>query len=222
MLAAPQIDRRAARAFNGEQPTRTVTATTACTFLTDPPHWIAAGHLTSYKPNLHIPALAAHLIASGFSASLAAKQFAICVGSAYEDFFPVLNCAEVMRVIALQHSFLKQAPESVSTSEAPAVDGLADVVKLDKSGAKRKAARYLINVVEGAFARRDLSTVNAWLLSLDPNSVSEWPSVGLIRSTARARRQLPAWGQALNRTREVLDGRGLPTRELLVGLLNLT
>lgn len=136
--------------------------------------------------------------------------------------FPVSEGTTVQLKVPEVHTLRdEEAEDDAVTSETgdASSDQVYESVKvLDRSGEGRNAARVLLHHIERSFADRNFEAINCLLREFNPKDVSEWPAVALLRSTCRASKMLPAWGDALVAARREFDERRLNSKQLLVGL----
>jgi hypothetical protein len=92
---------------------------------------------------------------------------------------------------------------------------------LCRSGEISGAVDRCFEVIEIAFARRDLPLVNELLDGADPAVLDSRVTVGMLRATSRAKDRLPAWPSLLLRERRRLKCIGRDEKRMLRGLLSL-
>jgi hypothetical protein len=95
---------------------------------------------------------------------------------------------------------------------------LGKIYSLEQGGQHRSASKLVFLYVERKFAVADMAAVNKFLATVDMSRLSAWSISGLVRSTARARRHLPAWPHCLVIGRRLLDGKVNSVDALFAGL----
>ena len=80
---------------------------------------------------------------------------------------------------------------------------------------------FVFDRVEGAFAERDLKTVDDILYLYEPSQSIDIVSVGLLRATFRANKRLKSWDACLARVVKHLNDSGKDWRRQLRGLLGV-
>lgn len=98
---------------------------------------------------------------------------------------------------------------------------LVSVYKLDQNGFGRLAAQEVMLFVEKNLRRNGMTEANRLLESADTSRLSSRSLIGLIRSTARLKDQLPAWRIAYLNSREQVAKQGKNPDALFVGLPKL-
>ena len=119
------------------------------------------------------------------------------------DIFPAL--VETMQcVISTQPCMLitetifRAARSEISDQAAVDVARWLDVTySLDHQGMHRAAARAIMQFVEGSLHINELTLCNRLLMVVDIEKLSSRSLLGLIRSTARVRKNLPAWSELI-------------------------
>lgn len=113
------------------------------------------------------------------------------------------------------HTSLEKTVAAVSAT-------LAGVYDLDAQGQSRLAAREIMAFVEGRLRKNALSDTNQLLAEADPSSLSSRSMIGLIRSTYRLKKELPAWRKAYRDSWEQVRKLGKNPEALFVGLPSAT
>lgn len=96
---------------------------------------------------------------------------------------------------------------------------LTSVSLLEGQGCARMASRLSMRFIEQSFKNHDLEKVNRLLRIIEPQKYQEQVIVGVLRSTFRARKLLPAWSSLLSKSKQSLEQRGADVGGLLIGLL---
>ena len=107
---------------------------------------------------------------------------------------------------------------SLAQAEAAVKSVLNGVYELDKGGYGRFAAQEVMLFVERNLKRNNLAEANRLLEMADASRLSSRSLIGLIRSTARLREQLPAWGKAYVSSRKRVSNLGKNPDSLFIGL----
>jgi|MedtruStandDraft_1076414.scaffolds.fasta_scaffold05428_6 hypothetical protein len=89
--------------------------------------------------------------------------------------------------------------------------------KWEREKKGRLASAYAVYFVESNFSKRNLSAVNALLLSASVERLTEWSMVAILRSSYSSRSVLPAWSIFLDAVKHRLKDNERAER-LLMGL----
>jgi len=95
---------------------------------------------------------------------------------------------------------------------------LEKIYNLEAGRQHRAASKLVFLYVERKFAAGDMLAVNRFMAIVEMSRLSAWSISGLLRSTARARRHLPAWPHCLAIGRRVLTGKVNSVDALFAGL----
>ena len=98
---------------------------------------------------------------------------------------------------------------------------LISVYELDRKDFGRLAAQEVMLFVEKNLKRNSMMETNKLLKLADASRLSNRSLIGLIRSTARLKDQLPAWNDAYLKSREQVAKQGKNPDALFVGLPKL-
>lgn len=101
-------------------------------------------------------------------------------------------------------------------------DGVKKTTELiyawERQGDGKLASFYTVYFIEQSFRLRDLGQINRLLSEVEPEFLTEWSMVALLRSSFPARSALPAWTRLLSTVRHTLQTRGQNAEKLLRGL----
>lgn len=89
-----------------------------------------------------------------------------------------------------------------------------------QSAIDAKILSDLFGQIENAFSEQNLNYVDSILSEFDPSRVKRIVSIGLLRSTFRAREKLPSWRSCLVKVYEMLNNQQQDTKKILRGLIN--
>ena len=95
---------------------------------------------------------------------------------------------------------------------------LAGIYELDASGQNRSAAREIMIFVEARLQKNALSDANQLLAKIDVSHLSSRSMIGLIRSTYRVKKNLPAWRKLYRESWDQVSKLGKNPKALFVGL----
>jgi hypothetical protein len=110
---------------------------------------------------------------------------------------------------------------SRETADSAVQSVLVSVYELDQNGFGRLAAQEVMLFVEKNLRRNGMTEANKLLELADVSRLSSRSLIGLIRSTARLKDQLPAWKIAYLNSREQMAKQGKNPDALFVGLPKL-
>jgi len=114
------------------------------------------------------------------------------------------------------------AAQTRSTSEAATAQlvniSLNKVYALDRAGKNREAAQELLIFVDARLRELSLPACNQLLLQADFKSMSSRSVIGLLRSTLKASKSLPAWRSVYKKSRAALVEMGKDPDLLFVGM----
>ena len=116
---------------------------------------------------------------------------------------------------ALSIAISSSSKENSESSIRTALNGIYD---LDAQGQNRTAARELLVFIEEKLQKRNLSVANNLLAKVDVNHLSSRSMIGLIRSTYRVRKDLPAWNVTFEKSWHQVEKLGKSPKSLFIGL----
>lgn len=119
------------------------------------------------------------------------------------------------RLQALNELKSSSAVDSNWSAVAATLDG---VYALDAQGENRSAARGLLVFLEERLQRKNLAEANHLLAKVDVSHLSSRSMIGLVRSTYRAKRYLPAWEKAYEQSWHQVEKLGKSPESLFIGL----
>lgn len=124
-----------------------------------------------------------------------------------------------------QHQFIASAESasesSVEFSVRMAEQTLENIYGLDESGYGRSAAQEVMVFINKNLKKNCLVEANTLLERANVARMSSRSLIGLIRSTYRARDQLPAWRMAYKKSKAHLALVGRDPDALFIGLVDL-
>ncbi len=124
--------------------------------------------------------------------------------------------ADMMKVLlAVSNAAIETSRE---TADSAVQSVLVSVYELDQNGFGRLAAQEVMLFVEKNLRRNGMTEANRLLELADASRLSSRSLIGLIRSTARLKDQLPAWRIAYLNSREQVAKQGKNPDALFVGL----
>lgn len=130
--------------------------------------------------------------------------------------FSDASCCGSLDVSVLNHSSLSETRTEVVRRE------LTGVYSLDAAGRNRLAAQKLMHFIEDHLHSTSLDIANKILTEADFSRLSSRTLIGLVRSTARAQKVLPAWWTTYRASRLAVKKLGKDPDSLFVGLPQLT
>ncbi|WP_146606988.1 hypothetical protein [Ralstonia pseudosolanacearum] len=110
------------------------------------------------------------------------------------------------------------AHAAIQVAELANTNLAAQIHACDARGDWKEAVRMVLTAIESAFAVGRLEDVLGLLNGLDATSLSARTSVAVVRSTYRARNQLPTWRAFLEASRNSLREKGHNVESLFFGI----
>lgn len=107
---------------------------------------------------------------------------------------------------------------SMEKSVAAVSAALSGVYALDSQGQNRLAAQEMMIFIESKLRKNALGDANELLAEVDVAKLSSRSMIGLIRSTFRLKKQLPAWEKAYSKSWRQVRKLGKSPEALFVGL----
>ncbi|WP_291992834.1 hypothetical protein [Candidatus Accumulibacter sp. ACC003] len=144
---------------------------------------------------------------------------------AYEWVVPSSSTSLFSAPLGMMKELLAVSDAELETSRDKADSAVKGVLvsayNLDKGGFGRLAAQEVMLFVEKNLKRNGLTEANRLLELADASKLSSRSLIGLIRSTARLKDRLPAWGGAYLKSRSEVTKQGKNPDALFVGLPKL-
>lgn len=137
---------------------------------------------------------------------------------ASETFISACAASPVTIFPALQAIHDVTSNTSVGAQFAVVMSALNRAYSLEAQGRGRTAARELMLVIEVSLRKNSLLEVNCVLAHADISRLSSRSLIGLIRSTARVRKQLPAWKNTYKQSWSRISQQGKKPESLFMGL----
>ena len=109
-------------------------------------------------------------------------------------------------------------PEDAGASYDETDIALRGVYLYERKDLDRSASQVIFDFVERHFSERDLQAVEDMLHKIDVAKLGIYSCVGLVRSTARARRGLPSWRIAYSACQRRLESLGVDPKKMFVGM----
>lgn len=146
-----------------------------------------------------------------------AEDFLRKTGSRYSYIREESNASCTSSLNFVEASF--QVHSSRAESRAAVVQNALNVVyALEAAGRNRLAAQQMMSFVEDHLHTTSLDMANKLLTDADLYQLSSRSLIGLIRSTARARKELPAWPVAYRMACLAVKKSGKNPDSLFIGL----
>lgn len=159
---------------------------------------------------------------TGFPSTIATNELLVQTFSGH-DF--------VIRFSSEGDSVVHNVPfgEVTTSNQSQSLTRLSDVLQpirsmmqkaklLDKEAKPREAGIALMTYIEESFRSGRLDSVNWLLTEFRPEEWSEASVLGVVRSSARARKKLPAWHGVFQRAKNEIKRRGRNADGLFIGL----
>lgn len=107
---------------------------------------------------------------------------------------------------------------SIETGIAAVSAELSAVYALDEQGKNRLAAQKIMILIESKLRKNALYDANRVLIDADVSKLSSRSMIGLIRSTFRVKKQLPAWDKVYSKSWRQVRNSGKNPESLFIGL----
>lgn len=115
----------------------------------------------------------------------------------------------------------RDSSEPISPLAEPEVrEAVESVEALEAKNNGRAASQLALRFIESKLGHHDIRAVNSFLLAINIDKLSPWALVSVVRSTARARSQLPAWKAAYDAGWRALVKLNRDPGRLYVGIVN--
>jgi hypothetical protein len=142
--------------------------------------------------------------------------------SSYKWISPTSLTARTSSPVEVMKALLIANDKIFETSREGAVAAvqstLISVYELDRGGFGRVAAQEVMLFIEKSLRNNKIAEANMLLELADFSKLSSRSLIGLIRSTARLREQLPAWRIAYLNSRKEVEKQGKNPDMLFIGL----
>ncbi|MBI2725015.1 MAG: hypothetical protein HYX42_02075 [Polaromonas sp.] len=127
----------------------------------------------------------------------------------------ILFQSALQRLQATQDAELHTAVEK---KEAAILATLTGVYELDASGQNRSAAREMMLFIETKLSKNAFSDANQLLADVKVTHLSSRSMIGMIRSTYRVKKSLPAWKKAYRDSWDQVLKLGKNPKTLFIGM----
>ncbi len=139
---------------------------------------------------------------------------AYCIVSSASTAFSFYEAA-VLQIQAIQNAGFST---SIEAGVAAVSAELSAVYVLDERGHNRLAAQKIMLLIESKLRKNALVDANRVLTDADVSKLSSRSMIGLIRSTFRVKKQLPAWDKAYSKSWQQVRDSGKNPETLFIGL----
>lgn len=139
------------------------------------------------------------------------QEYCIVSSASTASFYEVA----IQQLQAIQSAGLST---SIETGIAAVSAELSAVYALDEQGKNRLAAQKIMILIESKLRKNALFDANRVLIDADVSKLSSRSMIGLIRSTFRVKKQLPAWEKVYSKSWRQVRNSGKSPEALFIGL----